>query len=231
MTHTAPRAVLTDIEGTTTRISFVHDVLFPYARARLPGYVAAHAAECAVAEALAETARLAPGVAPLDALLSWMDQDAKVTPLKALQGMIWGDGYASGELCSELYPDVPPALRRWHAGGTRLLVYSSGSVPAQKLLFRHSQAGDLTPLFDGFYDTRVGAKREAASYAAIAGAASLPPGDMLFLSDVVAELDAAAAAGMAVCQLVRQTDNTVAGAHPVAADFEAVGRAFGLPEA
>ncbi len=206
----------------------MHDVLFPYARGRLAAYVAAHTADPDVAEVLAEAARMAPGVAPLDALLGWMDQDAKVTPLKALQGMIWGEGYASGELRSELYADVPPALRSWHASGTRLFVYSSGSVPAQKLLFAHSHAGDLTPLFDGFFDTRVGAKRQAASYTAIADAAGLPPGDMLFLSDVVAELDAASSAGMAVCQLVRPADDTVPGEHPVAEDFDVVSRIFGL---
>ena len=227
----APLAVLTDIEGTTTRISFVHDVLFPYARARLPGFLAAHAGEPEVEQALAEVVRLAPGTAPLGALLAWMDQDAKVTPLKALQGLIWGEGYASGALTSELYPDVPPALRRWHAAGTHLFVYSSGSVPAQKLLFAHSAAGDLTPLFDGFFDTRVGAKREAASYTVIATASGMPPAAVLFLSDVAAELDAAHAAGMRVCQLVRPQDGTVAAGHPVAGDFDEVGRLFALPAA
>jgi len=227
----APLAVLTDIEGTTTRISFVHDVLFPYARARLPGFLANHAGKPEVEQALAEVARLAPGAAPLDALLDWMDQDAKVTPLKALQGLIWGEGYVSGALTSELYSDVAPALRRWHAAGTRLFVYSSGSVPAQKLLFAHSAAGDLTPLFDGFFDTRVGAKREAASYTAIAAASGAPPGAILFLSDVAAELDAAQAAGMRVCQLVRLQDGTVAAGHATAGDFDEVARLFALPGA
>jgi enolase-phosphatase E1 len=160
-----PAAIVTDIEGTTTRIAFVHEVLFPYARARLEGFLRAHADRPDVAAALADTARLAPGIAPLAALLGWMDQDAKIGPLKAIQGMIWNDGYAAGALTGELYPDVAPCLRRWRSAGVRLFVYSSGSVAAQKLLFRHSSAGDLEGLFSGFFDTGVGPKREAASYA------------------------------------------------------------------
>jgi enolase-phosphatase E1 len=157
-----------------------------------------------------------------------MDQDAKITPLKSLQGLIWGEGYASGALRSELYPDVPPALRCWHQSGTKLFVYSSGSVQAQKLLFAHSPAGDLTPLFDGFFDTRIGAKRAAASYQAIAAAIAIPTPSILFLSDVAAELDAAAQAGMLVCQLLRPQDGTQPSTHPAAADFDAVGALFGL---
>lgn len=225
---TPPAAIVTDIEGTTSRISFVHDVLFPYARARLPAFLAERGAAPEVAAALAEVAALAPGVAPLDALLGWMDADAKITPLKSLQGLIWGEGYASGALHGELYPDVAPALRRWHAAGVRLYVYSSGSVPAQKLLFGYTPEGDLTGLFSGFFDTRVGAKRETASYAAIAQAIGFPAAEVLFLSDVAAELDAAAAAGLRVCQLVRPVDGTVPARHTVAADFDAVSDAFGL---
>ncbi len=223
-----PAAIVTDIEGTTSRISFVHDVLFPYARARLPAFLAERGAEPEVGAALAEVAALAPGVAPLDALLGWMDEDAKITPLKSLQGLIWAEGYASGALHGDLYPDVAPALLRWHAAGVRLYVYSSGSVPAQKLLFGHTPDGDLTSLFSGFFDTRVGAKREAASYAAIAQAIGLPASEILFLSDVAAELDAAAEAGFQVCQLVRPQDETVSANHPTAADFDAVSSAFGL---
>ena len=229
--HGQPLAILTDIEGTTTRISFVHDVLFPYARTRLPAFLQTHAANPEVAACLAEIARLAPATPPVRALLEWMDRDAKITPLKTLQGLIWAEGYANGTLQSDLYPDVAPALRRWHAVGTRLFVYSSGSVPAQKLLFAHSPAGDLTPLFDGFFDTRIGAKREAPSYTAIATATAMPPSAILFLSDVPAELDAAAAAGMLVCQLVRPQDGTLGAAHPTAQDFDGVARLFGLPGA
>lgn len=226
---TAIRAVLTDIEGTVTRISFVHDVLFPYARARLPAYLQAHAADPDLAAVFAEIAALAPGRKPLEALLGWMAEDAKVTPLKTLQGLIWAEGYAAGALHSELYADVPPALRRWHAAGLRLAVYSSGSVAAQKLLFAHTPEGDVTPLFTAYFDTRTGAKREPAAYTAIAAALALPAAAILFLSDISQELDAAAQAGMAVCQLVRPQDHTIPGTHPVAADFGAVGAIFGLP--
>ncbi len=223
-----PLVIITDIEGTTTPISFVQQVLFPYARARLPGFCAAHAQD----PVMAEVARLASGRPPLEALLGWMDEDAKVTPLKTIQGMIWAEGYRLGELKGALYADVAPALRRWHAAGLRLFVYSSGSEEAQKLLFGHSEAGDLTPLFQGFFDTRTGAKRDPASYRAICRAAGAAPAETLFLSDVEAELDAATMAGLIACQLVRAADGTRASQrHPHAADFEAVARYCGLPSA
>ena len=217
MTH-AVSAVVTDIEGTTTPISFVQRTLFPYARARLPAFLDAHAGRPDVA---AELARV-PGDA-LATLLGWMDRDEKVGPLKALQGMIWRQGYADGALRGELYPDVPPALRRWSRDGLRLAVYSSGSAEAQRLLFGHTEAGDLTPLFAGFFDTAAGAKREAGSYAAIALALGLAPGEILFLSDTEAELDAASASGWRTCQVVRPEDGTAAsGRHAAAATFDAV---------
>ena len=225
-----PAAVVTDIEGTTTRIAFVHEVLFPYARARMGEFLAARAHDAVVRAALAEIAALAPDEAPLDALLGWMDRDAKVTPLKTLQGLIWDQGYKDGVLRGELYPDVAPALRRWRAGGVRLYVYSSGSEAAQKLLFGYSDAGDLTPLFSGFFDTRIGGKREAASYRGIATAIGVPAAEILFLSDIGAELDAAIGAGMRACQLVRAVDGTVAAdGHAHASDFGEVARGFGLP--
>lgn len=225
-----PGLVLTDIEGTTTPIAFVHRVLFPHARAALPALVGRRSEEKPVADALAEIARLAPSADPLTQLLSWMDDDAKITPLKTLQGLTWRDGYEAGLLQGELYPDVPPSLRGWHEAGVRLAVYSSGSEEAQRLIFRHSPDGDLSPLFDGFFDTRIGAKREAQSYRAIARALDLPAGDILFLSDIEAELDAAASAGLPTCQLVRAEDRTVAGMrHPVAETFDQVSARFGLP--
>lgn len=229
---TPPTVVLLDIEGTTTPVRYVHAVLFPYARARLAGLVRARADEPEVAHALAEVERLAPGTDPAEVLLGWMDADAKVTPLKALQGILWRDGYRAGELRGEIYPDVPPCLRRWAAAGVRLFVYSSGSEEAQRLIFAHSSAGDLSGLFGGFFDTRVGPKREAESYRAIARAVASPPGEMMFLSDVDAELDAAVAAGLRVCQLARAEDGTAPSTrHPVAAGFEAVAARFGLPGA
>lgn len=174
------KAILTDIEGTTSSIAFVAEVLFPYARAHLAAYVAAHPAE--TAPILAEVAASDPGD-PVATLLRWIDEDRKATPLKALQGMIWSDGYASGAFRGHIYPDAVAGLQRWHAAGIALYVFSSGSVPAQKLLFGHSDAGDLTPLFSGYFDTTTGPKREAASYAKIAEAIGIAPADVLFLSD------------------------------------------------
>jgi enolase-phosphatase E1 len=188
-----PAAIVTDIEGTTTPIAFVRDVLFPYARSRLADFLAAHGEEPEIAAALAEATCLADGRPVLQALLGWMDADAKVTPLKTLQGLIWDDGYRCGELKGLIYPDVPPVLRRWFAAGVRLYVYSSGSEAAQRLIFGYSDAGNLAGLFDGFFDTRIGAKREPASYTAIAKAVDAAAGHILFLSDIGQELDAAAA--------------------------------------
>jgi enolase-phosphatase E1 len=223
-------AVLTDIEGTTTPIAFVHRTLFPFARARLPEFLATHAANGAVTAIVNEVRAMEPGRPPLDTLLGWMDADAKVTPLKELQGLIWREGYAAGTLHAEIYPDVADCLRAWHGAGVVLAVYSSGSVEAQRQLFAHTRTGDLTGLFGGFFDTRIGAKREADSYRAIAAELALPGEAILFLSDVEAELDAAQAAGLRTCQLVRVEDGTVASLrHRVAADFIEVAAAFGLP--
>lgn len=214
-----PTAVITDIEGTTTPIAFVHRMLFPYARARMADFVASnHPVLADVPEPKLET------------LLGWMDRDEKVTALKAIQGLLWEEGYRAGALTAEVYDDVPPALRRWARAGLRLFVYSSGSIAAQKLLFGHSAQGDLTPLFQAYFDTTTGPKRASASYATIAKGIGLPAEEILFLSDVEAELDAAAAAGMQTCQLVRAEDGTVASTrHATAADFTEAAQKFGLP--
>jgi len=225
-----PRAVVLDIEGTTTPIAFVHQVLFPYARARLPGFLRDHAADPAVRAELEAVRQAAPGQDAVATLQRWIDEDAKATPLKTLQGLIWRQGYAEGSLQGQVYPDVAPVLRRWHAAGFALFVYSSGSVEAQRLIFGHSTAGDLAGLFAGFFDTRTGPKREADSYRAIASAIGLPAAAILFLSDAEAELDAAAAASLQTCQLVRAEDGTVATArHPTARDLADAGRRAGLP--
>ncbi len=218
-----PRAILTDIEGTTTPVAFVHDTLFPYARARLPEYLERHADDPATIDILSQVGTLNNGQPALPSLLAWMDEDAKVTPLKALQGLIWEDGYRRGELTGRLFPDVPPALRAWRAAGLCLYVYSSGSEAAQRLLFGHSDAGDLTGLFSGFFDTRLGPKRDAASYARIADASAVHAADLLFLSDVEAELDAAMSAGLPTCQLARPEDGTAASRrHRTAPDFTTI---------
>ena len=203
---TRVQAVLTDIEGTTSSIAFVAETLFPHARAALPAYVAAHAD--AVAPILKEVRALEPGD-PVQTLLRWIDEDRKATPLKTLQGRIWAEGYAEGAFKGHVYPDAAEALRRWHAAGVRLFVYSSGSVEAQQLIFRHSDQGDLEPLFSGWFDTTTGPKREAASYEAIKAAIGLPGPAILFLSDVQAELDAAQVAGLQTLLVDRAGDGGV----------------------
>jgi enolase-phosphatase E1 len=220
--------ILTDIEGTTSSISFVKDVLFPYARERLPAFVVTHTDNPDVQHWLHEAAREAGLVSAtqqeiIDLLLSWIDADRKSTALKALQGMIWQDGYTSGEYRAHVYPDVPTQLREWHAVGKRLYVYSSGSVPAQKLLFAHTEAGDLTGCFSGYFDTEVGAKRDAESYRRIAVAIGSPPAEILFLSDIVEELDAALAAGLQTTLLARAPASCpAAGSHRCVATFDAI---------
>jgi enolase-phosphatase E1 len=189
----AIRAILTDIEGTTSSISFVTETLYPYARARIADYVAEHP----------HTVASVPGDDPVATLLHWMDADAKETPLKALQGLIWAEGYADGTLQGHIYPDAVAGLERWHASGLALYVFSSGSVAAQKLIFGHSISGDLTPLFSGYFDTTTGPKREAASYAMIAETIGIEAADVLFLSDTPVEVAAARAAGMAALLIDR----------------------------
>lgn len=199
-------AVLNDIEGTTSSIAFVHDVLFPYSRSRMIDFVLEHRAAVEpildVARDLADRHDLDDaGVARM--LVRWIDEDRKAPPLKALQGMIWRQGYELGELVGDIYDDAVRGLRRWRHQGLRLAVYSSGSVEAQKLIFGHSTVGDLTGLFCGWFDTAVGPKVDAASYGRIAEALHLRPDKILFLTDAPAEIEAAAAAGMKTIRLTR----------------------------
>lgn len=206
LTLRRPAVLLFDIEGTLGSVSFVRDVLFPYARQHLPGYVAAHADVPAVRKALAETRELAgdPSADPLAVLLGWIDEDRKAPPLKALQGLVWERGYADGGFRSHLFGDVAGQLNAWKAAGIGLAVYSSGSVHAQHLYFGHSDAGDLRGVFQAHYDTAVGAKTEAASYRRIAGDLGVEPADLVFLSDQPAELAAARDAGLGVIQVLRE---------------------------
>ncbi len=219
------RAILTDIEGTTSSLSFVKDVLFPHARAHIADYVRAHAQEPEVAAQLeAIGGKLGRTLSVDEAaaqLVAWIDADAKVTPLKNLQGLLWEAGYRNGEFEGHVYPDAKEALQRWHERGIRLYVYSSGSVHAQKLLFGHTPYGDLNPLFDGYFDTRIGSKDDVDSYRRIASEIGLDPGEILFLSDTVRELDAARAALMETHWLVRE-GVPAAGAHRAVSSFAAI---------
>jgi enolase-phosphatase E1 len=220
------KAIVTDIEGTTSSISFVHDVLFPYAKARIREFLRSHADDPRVLPHLAEVRQLSMQELDLDGvirqLISWIDQDKKVTPLKALQGLIWEQGYADGDFHGHIYADAYEKLVLWHAQGLALYVYSSGSVYAQKLLFAHTKYGDLTPLFSGYFDTRIGAKAEVGSYQHIASELKLAPVQILFLSDVKAELDAARSAGLKTVWLVREGEVDVTATHPQVHDFQAI---------
>ena len=226
MVDPAVRVVVTDIEGTTSSIDFVHQTLFPYARSHLRAFLQAHADDTAVRACLGEVEAIEGRPLSIDeaaaVLERWIDEDRKVTPLKTLQGLIWAQGYAAGELKGHVYDDTPVALRRWHSQGRQLYVYSSGSVDAQKLIFGHTDFGDLTPLFSGYFDTRVGGKREADSYRRILQQIGRAGGEVLFLSDVGEELDAARAAGMQTLQLIRDAKAKPFAAHPQAKDFSNV---------
>jgi enolase-phosphatase E1 len=216
-------AILLDIEGTTTPIAFVVDVLFPYARTHLrrhleelaasPVYASVldqlrseHAGDRRAGEPVAAWVD-APPAARLESAASYaewlMDRDRKSTPLKTLQGALWEKGYQRGELVGQVFADVPPALARWRAEGVQVGIFSSGSVLAQQLLFRHSSAGDLTPFLRWYFDTTTGKKAERDSYQRIASAMDMRPESIVFLSDVVAELDAARDAGLSTRLSIR----------------------------
>ncbi len=218
-------AVVLDIEGTTTSIEFVTDVLYPYARERLPNFVRHHRDEPEV-EAILNEAREVGGVwndeAVVVRMCQWIERDQKMIPLKTMQGLIWEEGYRSGELVTHLYPDVAPVLRNWQARGVRLYIYSSGSVHAQQLIYGHTIAGDLTPLLFGYFDTRTGHKREAGSYRRIAEAIGAPPRRILFLSNVREELDAARQAGWQTIWLVREGLPGLAAAHRRVTRFDQI---------
>jgi enolase-phosphatase E1 len=202
------KAVLLDIEGTIGDIAFVRDVLFPFASARLANVLKARWDDPEVAATVAG-AREATGkdlktsIEAAAQFLAWMDEDKKIAPLKALQGIIWREGYASGELKAHLYPDAVEAIRAWHRQGLSVFIYSSGSVEAQKLYVAHSVAGDLSPLIGGYFDTTTGPKGDAASYTKVATAIGIEPFEMTFFSDAPAETDAAHAAGVAVYRIDR----------------------------
>lgn len=202
------KAIVTDIEGTTSSLSFVKEVLFPYARNHIADFVRKHRQQAAVRRLLddvrAEVGRDLDIETLIEQFIEWIDRDQKVTPLKSLQGLIWEAGYRRGDFQGHIYADAVEALRAWKRQGIELYVYSSGSVHAQKLLFAHTEYGDLTPLFSAYFDTHIGTKREIRSYRAIAEQISMPAQQILFLSDIKEELDAAAEAGLQTGWLVRE---------------------------
>ncbi|MFT0211165.1 acireductone synthase [Pseudomonas sp. F1_0610] len=200
-------AIVTDIEGTTTSVSFVYKTLFPYAKAHIAEFLQKQQQRPDVAEQIrvlhTELGKHLSLEALIAQLIQWMEEDKKHTALKALQGMVWQQGYLTGEIKGHLYPDVLPVLEQWAAQGIALYVYSSGSVQAQKLLFSCSEQGDITSLFSGYFDTTIGAKREISAYRNISQTLDLPAAQILFLSDMVQELDAAARAGFKTIGLAR----------------------------
>lgn len=231
-----PRAILLDIEGTTTPISFVQETLFPYARVHGPEFILNHLEDKEIQAALEDlkftNAHDLEAGAPVireespNALedtidyYRWLiDQDRKSTPLKKIQGLLWQHGYEIGELRSVVYPDVPPAFARWSDKGVRIAIYSSGSVLAQQLLFRYSCAGDLTRFISAYFDTRVGSKKEASSYAMVADHLKLPAPSILFVSDTRAELDAADSSGMSTVLCSRDSAPQPEQGHPAIGSF------------
>jgi enolase-phosphatase E1 len=247
------RVLLLDIEGTTTPVEFVYQVLFPYARAHAAEYLARNQDSAACREAVALLRQEHEGVVRLTAsagatggkkpdtayatdaaqvssaqvleyVFSLMDRDTKSPGLKALQGLIWQDGYKSGELRGQVYPDVGPAFGRWRARGLDLYIYSSGSVLAQQLLFASTEAGDLTRFLKGHFDTAVGPKISPDSYRVIAERIQIPPPKILFVSDVLSELDAARTIGMRTAFCVRGGGDAPpkADPHPVIRSFDEI---------
>lgn len=212
MTDTNVRAILLDIEGTTTPISFVHDVLFPYSRDNLSSYLRQHSTSSEVVSDISllsqeHSTDVKDGKQPpplIEPYLHWLiDQDRKSPALKSLQGKIWKQGYVDGSLKAPLFPDVLPALDRWRQENIQVAIFSSGSVLAQKLLFQHTDSGDVTHYFEGFFDTSVGKKIESESYEEIAAQLGKLPSEVLFVSDVTTELDAASNAQMKTLLCIR----------------------------
>ncbi len=205
------RFILTDIEGTTTSVSFVYEILFPYFRnnieklknlSTLPEVKEAFKQTIELAEQ--EGITLSNNDQIIQQLLAWSLADKKISPLKTLQGILWEEGYKSGEIKGHVYSDVAPNLIRWKNLGIQLGVFSSGSVAAQKLIFGYSEKGDLTPNFSAYFDTKTGGKREVETYSKISKELTISPSEILFLSDIKEELEAADKAGFQTIQLVRE---------------------------
>lgn len=217
-----PRAVLIELEGAAVPMAFVTETLAPLAWARLGTFIAEHAFDPEVEEALEETGRLLGGfdlkLGEAEALLlRWMKQNRKATPLKTIQGLVWRESFVAGSIEAALYPDVAASLKCWASAGLRLFVYSSNSILAQRLLLGQGSSSDLTNLFEAFFDTSVGQKIEPASYRAICELLGLPPGSLLALSGDEEELDAAQSAGLATTRIAR--DGGADSRHELRPDF------------
>ena len=200
------KAIVLDIEGTTTDINFVHNVLFPYAQNAIPHFLEDNKMDKSVKiiiDKIKKNYHVEKSNEILDLLLHWIKTDQKIKELKELQGLIWQDGYKRGEYVAHLYPDVVPHLKKWKEKGIKLYIYSSGSVLAQKLLFSHTEYGDITPLIDGYFDTNIGSKKEEISYSNIINDLELDANNVTFLSDIEAELSCAHAVGINVFHINR----------------------------
>lgn len=202
------KAVLTDIEGTTSSISFVHDILFPYAYNKMADFLLKNWDNPVVKKLVLEVAKLENltdyNHRQITAILrDWIKSDRKVIPLKDLQGIIWEEGYKNEDYCSHVYQDAYETLSLWHSKNIPIYIYSSGSVYAQKLFFRYSEYGDLLNLFSGFFDTNIGNKKESQSYQNIANSLSLNPDEIIFLSDVEAEVNVALSVGISTVWVIR----------------------------
>jgi len=223
------RYILTDIEGTTTSVNFVTNTLFPYFKQHVLDYTRKNLGEPAVVHTLKEVqrsvwkeeSRLITSEEAVEKLIEWTDLDRKHFALKALQGMVWRQGYERHALAGHVYDDVVPALKNWMKDGVAVGIYSSGSVDAQKLLFRYSVFGDLTPYFSHYFDTAIGHKREYSSYLNIERIVNIPAADILFLSDTEAELDAAQVAGFSTMRLTR-SGTSIGSRHFAVDDFSKI---------
>ena len=223
-----PKFILTDIEGTTTSVSFVYEVLFPYFRENIHKTIELQHLK-SVQDVFSQTIEwvkdtenrtISTPSEIIEVLNQWSQEDKKITPLKTLQGILWEEAYTSGTIQGHVYDDVAPALKRWKEKGIQLGVFSSGSIAAQKLIFGYSVAGDLTPYFSAYFDTSTGGKREAATYQLIAEKLGILASEILFLSDITEELQAAASAGLQTIQLVR--DETIANWNATAPSFASI---------
>lgn len=220
------QAIVTDIEGTTSSLTFVKEVLFPYARKHIPDFIRTNCHNLEI-KSILDAARLEAGLnltdeQLIDVFINWLDQDQKITPLKALQGLIWKAGYENADFTGHIYEDAARCLKQFNKQGYALYVYSSGSVQAQKLLFANSEFGDLTKVFSGYFDTLIGGKKEVHSYFKIANKINIPAEQILFLSDIKEELDAARTAGFETYWLVRDKTPNLTAEHRQISDFDQI---------